>query len=90
MYLCQQGNILLHHIPYLLLLLSDLILLPASLFTIALVSFSNGNVIVSPPLTYNLAVLNPHNAVGKLGNFVVVGNHHNGLVKFPASTLEQT
>ena len=41
-------------------------------------------------LTINLAVLDSHNAVGKLGDFVVVGNHYDSLMKLHAGTFQQT
>ena len=37
----------------------------------------------------NPPVLDPHNPVGSLGDVGIVGNHHNGLVKFPAAHLQQ-
>ena len=36
----------------------------------------------SPPLLGNPAVLNTNNAVGKLGDLIVMSNHHNGLMNF--------
>ena len=41
------------------------------------------------PLTYNFAILNPHNAVCELGNLVIVSNHYNGLIKFSAGTFQK-
>ena len=37
----------------------------------------------------NAAVLNTDNPVRQLGDFLVVGNHHNGLSKFPAGHLQK-
>ena len=45
--------------------------------------------IVSVPLLKNPAVLNADNAVGKLGNLVVMGYHHQRLMKFTAGCFQQ-
>ena len=42
------------------------------------------------PLLGNLAILNADNAVGKLGNLGIVGNHHKGLVEFLAGYLQKS
>ncbi len=44
----------------------------------------------SPPLLGNPAVLNTNNAVGKLGDLIVMSNHHNGLMKFLAGHFQKT
>ena len=38
--------------------------------------------IVPPPLLHDLAILNPNDTVGKLGNLIIMSNHHEGLVEF--------
>jgi len=38
--------------------------------------------IVSPPLLHDLAILNSNDTVGKLGNLIIMSNHHDGLVEF--------
>ena len=55
----------------------------------ALVSFSKGQVIAATPSAHDFAVLDPHDAVGQLGDLVVVGDHHDGLVELRAGALEQ-
>ena len=43
----------------------------------------------SPPLLGNPAVLNTNNAVGKLGDLIVMSNHHNGLMEFLAGHFQK-
>ena len=45
--------------------------------------------IVSAPLLKNPAVLNADNAVGKLGDLVVMGYHHQRLMEFAAGFFQQ-
>ena len=56
--------------------LSALMLRRASFFSTTLVSFSKGQVIAATSSAHDFAVLDPHDAVGQLGDFVVVGDHH--------------
>src|SRR5699024_9902940 len=58
-------------------------------FTTALVSFSEGHVIVFTPLAYDFPVLNADNPISKTGNIVIVGNHNYGLVKFCTGSLNK-
>ena len=37
----------------------------------------------------DFSILNAHNPISKLGDLVVVGNHHKRLVELPAGALEQ-
>ena len=43
----------------------------------------------SPPLLGNPAVLNTNNAVGKLSDLIIMGNHYEGLVEFCAGNFQQ-
>ena len=43
----------------------------------------------SPPLLHNSAILNPNNAVGKLGDFIVMGNHYKCLVELLAGYFQK-
>ena len=55
----------------------------------AVVSFSNGHVIVFTPSAYDFSVLNADNPISKAGNIVVVGNHNYGLTKFRTGSLNK-
>ena len=73
-----------------LLRLSDFMLRLASLFVIALVSFSKGHVILShPPLFHDLSVLNADNPICKAGNIIVVRNHNDSLLELRAGALDK-
>ena len=44
----------------------------------------------SSPFDGDPAVFNPHNTVGKLGDFGVMGDHDDGLAKLPAGALQKS
>ena len=46
--------------------------------------------IVSTPLLKNPAIFNAYNAVGKLGDLVIVGYHHQRLMEFAAGRFQKT
>ena len=45
--------------------------------------------IVPPPLLHNLTILDPNNAVVKLSDLIIMGNHYKGLVEFCAGNFQQ-
>ena len=42
-----------------------------------------------PPLLHDLTILDPNDAVGKLGDLTVMGNHHEGLMEFLACGFQK-
>ena len=75
-------------ITFLILLLRKLRF--ASFLMTALLLLPNRmSFIVPPPLLHNLTILDPNNAVGKLGDFTVMGDHHEGLVEFLACGFQK-
>lgn len=53
------------------------------------VLFSKGSAIFSPPF-HNAPILDTHDAIGKLSDLAVVGDHHQRLVEGGAHAAEQT
>ena len=62
----------------------------ASNFRTGLLLFPNRmSFMVPPPLLHDFAILDPNNAVSKLGDLTVMGNHHEGLVEFLACGFQK-